>query len=92
MTEPTLVDCSTVLRGISAYIDGELDSAECGVIEGHCRSCPSCASVVKGFHDTIGLCRGAAAAPLPESVRLRAKSRVSDLLTSLAPAQDPQQP
>lgn len=83
MTEPNSADCSTVLGGISAYLDGELDSTECDVIEEHCRNCASCASVVKGLRDTIGLCRGVAAAPIPESVLQRAKVRVSDLLKNL---------
>ena len=90
MTEPNRVDCSTVLGGISAYLDGELDSTACDVIEQHCGTCASCASVVKGLRDTIGLCRGAAAAPIPESVLQRAKSRVSDLMTSFPLAEDRQ--
>ena len=92
MTEPNSVDCSTVLGGISAYLDGELDSTECDVIEQHCQGCSSCASVVKGLRDTIGLCRGAGVAPIPESVLQRAKSRVSDLLTGLPLAEDRQKP
>ena len=92
MTERDSVDCSSVLGGLSAYLDGDLDSTECEVIERHCRNCASCASVVKSLRDTIGLCRGAAAAPMPESVLQRAKVRVSDLLKNLPVAEDRQEP
>ncbi len=72
--------CREVLENISGYLDGELDATSCGAIERHCLTCPSCAALVKGLQDTVGLCREAAAAPLPDAVRRRALERVRQLL------------
>jgi anti-sigma factor RsiW len=69
-----------MLAGISAYLDGELAATECAAIDAHCTACADCASVVEGLRSTIGLCRGIAATPLPESVRERARESVRRLL------------
>ena len=60
--------CREILAGVSAYLDGELDAADCERIERHSRTCASCATVVAGLRETIGLCRGASHAPLPDAV------------------------
>lgn len=80
MTDAVKRECAAVLGGISAYLDGELEATECEVIEQHCRSCADCAEVVKGLQDTIGLCRGAVAAELPEPVRAKAQASITRLL------------
>ncbi len=80
MNEPSSQDCRTVLAGISAYLDGELETTACEAIERHCQDCARCAALVKGLRDTVGLCQQAAAAPLPESVRQRARASVRRLL------------
>ena len=72
--------CGEVLANISSYLDGELDSAACDAIAGHCVGCPSCAALVDGLRETVGLCRQAAATPLPDAVRRRALERVRQLL------------
>ena len=72
--------CTAILGNISAYLDGELDVTACAAIEAHCATCPHCAPVVEGLRRTIGLCREAAAAPLPDDVRARARDRVRRLL------------
>ena len=72
--------CNAILSGISAYLDGDLDSHTCDAIERHCVTCARCAEVVKGLRETIGLCRDAAAVPLPEHVRRRARQQVRELL------------
>jgi anti-sigma factor RsiW len=76
--------CAAILANISAFLDGELDQTECAAIEAHCADCPRCAPVVAGLRDTIGLCRNAAVAPLPEPVRQRAQDAVRRLLRDLA--------
>jgi anti-sigma factor RsiW len=73
-------DCAEILAHISAYLDGELEATECDAIERHCRGCESCASVVAGLRHTVGLCRDAGSAPLPEAVRNRAQESVRKLL------------
>ncbi len=80
MTESSNTDCHTVLAGISAYLDGELDTTACHAIERHCQTCPRCAALVTGLRETVGLCRQAASVPLPESVRRRARASVRRLL------------
>jgi anti-sigma factor RsiW len=80
MTERLNTDCQTILSGISAYLDGELDTTACDSIEQHCQTCPRCAALVKGLRETVGLCRQAASVPLPDSVRQRARASVRRLL------------
>jgi anti-sigma factor RsiW len=80
MTESSKTDCQTILAGISAYLDGELETTACDAIERHCEQCPRCAALVTGLRDTVGLCRQAASVPLPESVRQRARASVRRLL------------
>jgi anti-sigma factor RsiW len=82
MTGAVSPECAAVLGGISAYLDGELETTECDAIERHCQACSSCAAVIQGLRDTIGLCRGVAVAPIPESVREKAQASISALLKS----------
>jgi anti-sigma factor RsiW len=78
MTAP--MTCKEVLGNISSYLDGELEITACDAIEQHCRQCPGCAAFVTGLRETVGLCREAATAPLPDAVRQRARDRVKQLL------------
>jgi anti-sigma factor RsiW len=73
-------ECAAVLRRISAYLDGELEVADCDAIDRHCRTCDHCASVVGGLRDAIGLCRSAGRTPVPDSVRQKARDSVAALL------------
>jgi anti-sigma factor RsiW len=76
--------CKEALANISAYLDAELDTTACDAIERHCLECPSCADLVKGMRETVGLCRQAATAPLPDAVRERARESVRQLLAQRA--------
>jgi anti-sigma factor RsiW len=73
-------DCRAILAEISAYLDGDLDRAACDTIEQHCAACASCAEVVTGLKQTVGLCRQVGAAPLPTAVLERARASVRRLL------------
>ena len=73
-------ECRDVLTQISAYLDGDLDKAVCETIEQHCVTCPSCAAVVEGLKQTVGLCRQLGAAPLPPAVLERARESVRRLM------------
>lgn len=86
MRESPSPDCQTVLVGISAYLDGELETTECEAIEHHCQTCARCAALVRGLRDTVGLCQQAATVPLPESVRQRARASVRRLLDDSDPS------
>ena len=72
--------CQAILANISAYLVGELDRTACDAIERHCRGCPSCAALVNGLRETVGLCRQAASVPLPDAARQRARDNVRRLL------------
>lgn len=81
MTRDVVVTCDSLFERISAYLDEELSADVCHAIETHAASCPACREVIDDFRRTTGLCRRAAAAPLPPAVRKLARSRVNDLLT-----------
>ncbi len=72
--------CQVMDEDLSAYLDGELEATQCEAIEAHCQTCPSCAAVVHGLRETIGLCRGAVAAELPDAVKQKAQRSISQLL------------
>jgi anti-sigma factor RsiW len=84
MTQPS-AECRDLLEGISAYLDGELDATACDAIERHCTNCPQCARLIAGLRETVGLCRGAATTPLPESVKARAQASIRKLLGDVNP-------
>ena len=79
MTLPS-AECREILSGISAYLDGELDTTACDAIDRHSSACPQCAALIAGLRETVGLCRGVAAAPLPEPVKERARQSIRRLL------------
>jgi anti-sigma factor RsiW len=76
-------ECVAILSNISAFLDGELDATACAAIEAHCAGCARCAPLVDGLRRTIGLCRNAGDAPLPDAVRARARTAVRNLLDKL---------
>ena len=73
-------ECRHILTQISAYLDGELEAAECATIEGHCAECASCGALVAGLKQTTGLCRQLGTTPLPPPVLARARASVRRLL------------
>jgi anti-sigma factor RsiW len=83
MADAATAECAAILSNISAFLDGELDATACAAIEAHCARCARCAPVVEGLRKTIGLCRAAAEAPVPEPVRVRARDAVRRLLHGL---------
>ncbi len=72
--------CKRILANISGFLDGELDTTACDEIERHCQQCASCAALVNGLRETVGLCRQAGSVPLPDAVRRRAQDSVRRLL------------
>jgi anti-sigma factor RsiW len=82
MSADVHAECGNLLARISAYLDGDLDAAACQAIEQHCLGCARCAEVVAGLRSTIGLCREAGSAPLPDAVRQRAKASIERLLAA----------
>ena len=74
--------CAPVLAQIQAFVDGDLDAGACARIERHCAQCSSCAALVRGLRQTIGLCRDVGRAPLPDQVSRRAREQVKRLLAA----------
>jgi anti-sigma factor RsiW len=72
--------CALARARIDAALDGELGAEACAAIDAHCGTCPACAALVAGLRQTVGLCREAGSAPLPDDVRQRARRRVRQLL------------
>ena len=72
--------CRRVLSDVEAYLDGDLDGTACGRLEQHAARCSSCAADVERLRRTIGICRDAGRAPLPDAVRERARAAVRRLL------------
>jgi anti-sigma factor RsiW len=89
MTQAIDESCRAMLAHVSAYLDGELDRTECEAIDRHCRECPQCTAIIAGLRRTIGLCREAGRAPLPDAVRVRARQRISRLLEAGRPSRSP---
>jgi anti-sigma factor RsiW len=73
-------ECQAILADISAYLDGDLDRIACDAIDAHCGTCASCAGIVDGLRQTLGLCRQVADTPLPDAVRERARESLRNLL------------
>jgi len=80
MSADVNTECGDMLTRISSYLDGDLDAAGCQAIERHCAACARCAGFVAGLRETIGLCREAGSAPLPDAVRQRARASIQRLL------------
>ena len=73
--------CGMLAERLSAFLDGDLDAADCRRISAHARRCPRCRRLTKELRDTIGTCRRAAAVPLPSGVRQRALAGIQALMT-----------
>jgi anti-sigma factor RsiW len=80
MTTGLNAECRRVLVSISAYLDGDLTASACESIETHCGSCVTCADLIAGLRETVGVCRQAGSVPVPEVVRQRARASVRRLL------------
>jgi anti-sigma factor RsiW len=74
--------CRRVFSEVEAYLDGDLDASACRRLEEHAAGCASCASAMERLRRTIGTCREAGRAPLPDAVRARARTAVRRLLES----------
>jgi anti-sigma factor RsiW len=72
--------CRRILSDVEAYLDGDLDESACRRLEAHAAGCVSCAADVERLRRTIGICRDAGRAPLPDAVRERARAAVRRLL------------
>ncbi len=65
-------DCKKLLGSLSEYVDGELDSELCKVLEQHLQDCDDCRIVVDTLRKTVYLYHAAKETePLPVDIRQR---------------------
>ncbi|TAK18293.1 MAG: hypothetical protein EPO35_01545 [Acidobacteria bacterium] len=74
--------CDMLAERLSAFLDGDLDAADCRRIAAHARRCARCRRLTKELRDTVGTCRRAATVPLPSGVRQRALDGIRALMTT----------
>ncbi len=81
--------CREIKDKLSAYLDGELESALCAEIEQHLRGCDDCRVVVDTLNKTITLYRNYGQATVPPDVheRLTRVLNLQQLKTKGKPAE-----
>ncbi len=77
VTEPIHLNCESLLRSLSEYIDGALNPGLCREIEKHLAGCENCRVVLNTTRRTIDLVQAPAEKPvLPDEVRERLFKRL----------------
>jgi anti-sigma factor RsiW len=69
-----------LIERLSAFLDGDLSTTECGRISRHAASCPRCTRLTAELRSTVGLCQRAASTPLPPALRRKARASIQRLL------------
>ncbi len=65
------MECKEILKGLSEYIDGELDPRLCEELEKHMGDCQPCLVFINTLKKTLSLYKYASSEPLPKEVHLR---------------------
>ena len=65
------MNCQTVIRELSTYLDGNLEMVAVTELEIHLRRCEDCRIIVDTTRKTIEIYCKAEPVPLPEDVRTR---------------------
>jgi predicted anti-sigma-YlaC factor YlaD len=65
------VNCKGVIRELSSYLDGDLETAILTDLEVHLKRCEDCRLIVDTTRKTIEIYCKAEPVPLPEDVRIR---------------------
>ena len=65
---------------LSEYIDKELDEVTCKKIEEHMEQCPPCQVCLGTLKRTINLCRQVETKPISETLSIRLKHILKDLM------------
>jgi len=63
--------CVRILRGLSAYLDGDLPTGVCQEIRKHLGACPRCEQIVESLRQTVGLCRHLEPRPISGALKSR---------------------
>jgi anti-sigma factor (TIGR02949 family) len=70
------MNCDDLLRRLTEYREGTLDSALCAEIRLHLTTCHPCADVQRDLEDLVRLCGCAEAPRMPEDLRRRILERL----------------
>jgi predicted anti-sigma-YlaC factor YlaD len=65
------MNCKGVIRELSSYLDGDLETAVLTDLEIHLQRCEDCRLIVDTTRRTIEIYCNAEPVPLPEDVRIR---------------------
>ncbi|MCB8983827.1 MAG: zf-HC2 domain-containing protein [Ardenticatenaceae bacterium] len=76
MNDATRQTCQQLLGDLSAYVDGEAQTAVCAAIEQHLAGCENCRVVVDTLHKTIFLYQQLPQPDLPAGARDRLIARL----------------
>jgi predicted anti-sigma-YlaC factor YlaD len=65
--------CKEFCDNLSNYLDGEMASDECHLIEDHLERCPPCALMYECLRTTVSICEKGVSEDMPEGVKKRLK-------------------
>jgi anti-sigma factor RsiW len=63
-----MLTCQEVIDYLSAYVAGELPSAEQAAMDKHIAVCPACVNFLKSFRTTVTVTRSPKLFPVAESI------------------------
>ncbi|HKO93696.1 MAG TPA: sigma-70 family RNA polymerase sigma factor [Polyangiaceae bacterium] len=69
-------NCPDVLQAFSRKLEGELETADCALMEKHVEGCPACANICSSLQSTLSMCRKQASAEVPAALRARLQRAV----------------
>ena len=75
------MNCKSVIRELSSYLDGDLDMAVLSDLEIHLERCEDCRLIVDTTRKTIEIYCKAEPVPLPDDVRIRLHETLMRRLT-----------
>jgi RNA polymerase sigma-70 factor (ECF subfamily) len=62
-------ECREIFARLSEFLDGELDAAMCGAVEGHLDDCPPCRAFLESLRRTVAILEALPGRPVPADVR-----------------------
>lgn len=72
-------DCPDIVAMWSKKLEGDLSQADCGAMEQHMKSCPSCSSACDALKTALGACRRVASGEVPPAVQRQVKAAIRAL-------------
>lgn len=76
-TDGTGRRCPNIVRMLSKFMEGELDSAVCARMELHVRGCRRCGAACDALQASLRSCRRWGSAPIPQDMRRRIREAIT---------------